>query len=292
MSHRAPAAAAFKTPEAAATFFAAYDAVLRQWPVPVESVAVTSACGTTQVNICGPEDGAPLVLLPGGGATSTVWFANVAALSRGRRVYAVDVLGDVGRSVRAGQRLRTRGDLMARLDAVFGQLGLDSVDLAGHSYGGWLALSYTLHAPSRVRRLALLDPTSCFAGMKPSYLRRGVPLLIRPSAKRMRALIEWETRGAAVDPAWLTLLALGAAEFRSNIVMPRRPAAERLRACTTPTLLLLAEKSRSHDIRRVAANARLLMPHAVIQTLPGVSHHMIPTEEPAQLNDGLLAFFA
>ncbi|OLB65670.1 MAG: hypothetical protein AUI10_05680 [Actinobacteria bacterium 13_2_20CM_2_72_6] len=49
-------------------FLAAYDALLRRWPVPVEPVEVPSAYGTTRVNVCGPVDGEPLVLLHGGGA--------------------------------------------------------------------------------------------------------------------------------------------------------------------------------------------------------------------------------
>jgi hypothetical protein len=43
------------------------------------------------------------VVLSGGGATSTVWFANVAELARDHRVFAVDTMGDVGRSQPAGR---------------------------------------------------------------------------------------------------------------------------------------------------------------------------------------------
>lgn len=284
---------AFKTAEAEAGFYAAYDAVLDQWPVLVETDDLRSAYGTTHVNICGPTDGKPVVLLHGGGATSTVWFANVAALSQAHRVYAIDAIGGAGRSVHDGQPIRSPADLMDWLDTVFTGLGVDSACLAGHSYGGWQALNYALHAPERVRKLALLDATDCFAGMSLAYRLRAVPLFIRPTTGRWRSFIKWETRGMPIDPAWLDLVARGAADFpQSKIVMPHRPPADALRASTVPTLLLLAEKSRSHDIRQVEANARQLMPRISIGTLPGATHHSIPTEHPERLNHELVEFFS
>lgn len=290
---RPQAKPAFTTKADEARFFAAYDAVLRTWPVDVEAVDVPSAYGTTRVNVCGPESGTPLVLLHGGGTTSTVWFANVAELSVTHRVYAVDLIGDPGRSVNDGKPMSGLGDLMAWLDGVFVHCGLDAAYVCGHSYGGWLALNYALHAPHRVRKLALLDPTKCFAGLSLNYLLHAAPMLARPTAKRVRAFFAWETGDAAIDSAWLELSTLGATDFpKSKVVMPRRPRPEQLRASTVPALVLLAENSKSHDIRRVATNARRLMPHAVTAVLPGVSHHSVPMVNPAELNRQLLEFFA
>ncbi len=273
-------------------FLAAYDAMLARWPVAVDTIDVPSVYGTTRVNACGPHEAPALVLLHSGGATSTVWFANVGELSRARRVYAVDLIGDPGRSVNDGQRLRTASDLMSWLDGVFDHLGLGQADLCGHSYGGWIALSYTLHAPQRVRRLALLDPTKCFAGLRPSYLLHAAPLLVRPSAARLRAFLAWETGGFPLDPGWLDVAALGAEFPSSKVVMPRRPDPARLRASTVPTLVLLAGESRAHDIRRVETNARRMLPVLASAVLPGVSHHSTPTAHPGELNRRLLEFLA
>ncbi|GLY72266.1 alpha/beta fold hydrolase [Actinoallomurus iriomotensis] len=273
-----------------AEYFAAYDAVLAQWPVTSEPVDVPGRFGTTHVRVCGPRDGRPLVLLHGGGATSSVWFASVGELSRTHRVYAVDTIGDAGRSVNDGRPVGNLAGFMDWLDELFDALDLDGVSLCGHSYGGWLALNYALHAPRRVRRLALLEPTNCFAGLTMSYRLHAVPIFVRPSPERVRALITWETAGMRVDPAWLRLTSLGSGFPGAKIVMPRRPAPDRLRASTVPTLLLLAEKSRTHDVHKVSANARELMPHVVGAVLSGVSHHSTPTERPEQLNRELGAF--
>lgn len=271
-------------------FLAAYDAVLDAWPVPVERLDLGSAYGTTRVLVCGPEDGEPLVLLNGGGATATVWFANVAELSRTRRVYAVDRIGEPGRS-QAGERpVRTAEDLLDWLDGVLDALGLGRTDLCGHSYGGWIALGYALHAPERIRRLVLLDPTGCFAGFRPGYLLRALPMLLRPTARRARSFLAWETGGAGLDPRWVELYGLGAELPRARVVVGRRPSAERLRASTVPALVLLAGGSRAHDSRRVEAAARRRLPGVRTAVLDGLTHHGIPSVGAPDLNGRIADF--
>src|SRR4051812_25620029 len=257
-------------------FLAAYDAVLDRWPVPVDRMDLTSAYGTTHVTACGPADAEPLVLLHGGGTTSAVWFANVADLSRTRRVYAIDRIGEAGRSLRGDRPVRSVDDLLDWLDGVLDGLGLGRADLCGHSYGGWIALTYALRTPQRVRKLALLDPTQCFAGFKAGYLLRALPVLIRPTAQRARAFLAWETRGVEIDPTWLDLYGLAAEFPRTKAVVGKRPRPRQLRSSTIPTLVLLAGDSRAHDIRRVEAAARLHLPHVETAVLPGLSHHSIP----------------
>lgn len=187
-------------PYDAGRFHDAYDKVMAKWPAGTESVTVPTPFGATHVHLTGPADGRPLVLLPGGGAaTSACWYAQAAELSRTHRVHAVDLIGAPGRSTPAGDRHpRTVADLAGWLDALLDGLGIAETDLGGHSYGAWIALHHTLHAPGRVRRLFLLDPTQCFAGFKAAYLLRALPMLLRPTPRRVRAFLEWEIGRAHV----------------------------------------------------------------------------------------------
>ena len=90
----------FKTSEGQARYFAAYDATLALWPVSVESFDVPTRFGSTHVHTCGPQDAPPLLLLPGQAVSSTMWYPNIGALSHAYRVYAPDIIGDMGKSVR------------------------------------------------------------------------------------------------------------------------------------------------------------------------------------------------
>ncbi|MEX2974740.1 alpha/beta fold hydrolase [Streptomyces sp. C184] len=277
-----------------ASFSAAYDAVLAAWPVPVEPVDVRTDFGTTRVNVCGPADAPPLMLLPGGGTTSTVWYANVAELAATHRVYAPDILGDVGHSPAEGPRpVKNLADLMDWLDTLLSHFGIGAADMCGYSYGARIALGYALHARDRVRRLALIDPNNCFAGMKPGYLLHALPLLIRPTAARARAHIAWEAGGLPLDAAWREVYALGAARTpRAKVVMARRPPADRLRELTVPTLVLLARHSKVHDIARVRAGAEELLPDVECAVIDGASHHGLPMANSKEVNRRLGAFFA
>ncbi|GAA3805135.1 alpha/beta fold hydrolase [Streptomyces chiangmaiensis] len=271
-------------------FHAAYDKVLAQWPADTRQGTVATDFGSTRVNSCGPGDGPPLVLLPGGRATSASWFANAAALSRVFRVHAVDLIGDAGRSVPNPSRpVRTVADLAAWLDAVLDGLGIGRAALAGHSYGGWIALHYALHAPGRVTRLALLDPTQCFAGYRAGYLLHALPMVLRPTARRIRAFLEWET-GGVPPAAWLRLQETTAGFPTARPVTGPRPSAAALRSLRTRVLLLVAANSRTHDPLHVAARAAELLQDVETHVLPEVSHHALPYTNPTATNRRLLEF--
>jgi hypothetical protein len=98
-----------------------------------------------------------------------------------------------------------------------------------------------------------------------------LPLLARPSAERQRRFLSRETGGRRLNQAWLDLVALGAELPRPKLVRARRPAKARLQAVQTPTLVLLGERSRAHDIDKA-------------------SHHSIPTDNADELNRRVSAF--
>ncbi|WP_405980976.1 alpha/beta fold hydrolase [Streptomyces sp. NBC_00158] len=267
------------------SFRTAYDEALAQWPVPVEAVDVPTPYGVTRVNSCGPADGSapPLVLLPGGGATSTVWGACVAAgLGRDRRVHAVDLVGEPGLSVPApGRAVRRVGDLTAWLDALLDGLGGGPVTLAGHSYGAWIAAHAAARRSERLDRLVLLDPTRVFAGLRPGYVLRALPMLVRPTPARIRSFLGWETGGAALDPAWTRLQEETAAFPTVRPVTGPRPDLAGLGGL--PVEVLFAGRARCHDPRRAAAAARRALPGARVDVLAGVSHHALPLTAPEEI---------
>ncbi len=60
-----PKSSVFKTTAGEARYLEAYETALELWPVPFEERAVPTEFGFTHVIISGPEDGQPLLLLPG-----------------------------------------------------------------------------------------------------------------------------------------------------------------------------------------------------------------------------------
>jgi len=271
-------------------FFSAYDRVLRKWPANTQAIDVNTVHGTTRINACGLVDGPALVLLPGAGATSTVWFANVEALSQRYRVYAVDLMGDVGRSVPGGQSIDSVDELLNWVTAVLDELKLPTAALCGHSYGAMIALAYALRNESRVDALTLLDPNSCFGSMSPRYLLHAIPILLSASEKRQRSFIRWETDGAQLDSDWLDVLALGAAHFpTAKTIVPKRPKPAAFEGFNVRTTVVLAGKGKVHNASKIQAAVRAVLPDARIAILDGATHHTLPMLPAAEVNEILLS---
>ena len=271
-------------------FLDRYDAMLARWPVPVESLDVPGRHGTTRVNVCGVPDGPAVVLLHGGGATSTVWWRNVGALAHTHRVCAVDLIGDRGRSVYDdGEPLRGTAGLTGWLDETLDAIGVPAATLVGHSYGGWVATRYALHAPDRVRRLVLLDPTAVLSGDRPSFRLRAVPLLFARARAPYVSFVRWETGGSELDAQWLELWGTTFGG-RTTLVWPRRVPAADLRTLAMPVLLVLAGRSRQNPTPKLAPAAHSLLRDVRIVTLPDATHFTLPQQHPEEIDAALADF--
>ncbi|HZX03898.1 alpha/beta hydrolase [Kribbella sp.] len=272
------------------SFQDAYDALLEHWGVPVEQLEVADEFGTTHVNACGPVDGAPVVLLPGHGATSPVWFTVAPGLAEQYRVYAIDLIVDAGRSTNTGRKPKTPGDLHLWLTNVLDGLGIDRAALCGHSYGAWIALTYSIAHPDRVRRLALLDPTDTYLGLRVPYILRALPSLLRPSQKRTASFLHWETQGLPLAPEVIKLAGLAAERPSTPFVRTKRPTDDQLRTVTP--LVVIADRSKSHNPTQLAHRVATLSPTATVVHLPQATHHSLPSLHAADLLPELQKYLA
>ncbi|MCJ0976891.1 alpha/beta hydrolase [Rhodococcus sp. ARC_M12] len=271
-------------------FCAAYDRVLKKWPADTQAIDVNTVHGTTRINACGPVDGPALVLLPGAGATSTVWFANVGALSQRYRMYAVDLMGDVGRSVPGNQSIDSVDELLDWVTAVLNELNLPTAAFCGHSYGAMIALAYALRHDNRVDALTLLDPNACFGSMSPRYLLHALPILLFPNEKRQRAFVRWETDGAQLDSDWLDVLALGATHApTTKTIVPKRPKPAAFENFGVRATVVLAGKGKVHNAARIEAAVHAVLPSARTVILENSTHHGLPMHPVAEVNEILLS---
>ncbi len=112
----------------------------------------------TQIGYRTMGDGSPLVCLPGGPGRTCEYFGDLGGLSRSRRLIMPDTRG-TGESDDANDPLSYRCDrLVADVEALRAHLGLDRMDLLGHSAAGVLATLYAAAYPEHVARLILLTP--------------------------------------------------------------------------------------------------------------------------------------
>lgn len=102
------------------------------------------------------SDGLPaLLLVHGFPLDGRMWREQVAALSDIRRVLAPNLAGH-GENP-SGSPLGSMDALAESLGALLDDEGIGTVDLAGFSMGGYVALAFCRAFPDRVRSLALVD---------------------------------------------------------------------------------------------------------------------------------------
>src|SRR5579859_90069 len=133
----------YRTPTGEKAVMALYDSILSRWPIPHETLNIATRHGNTFVIVNGRPSSPPLVLLHGAGTNSSVWVRDMAAYSRSYRTYAVDLLGEAGRS--ASNRPSWNSPAYAEwLDDVLSALQVERAVLIGLSQGAWVALKYTI----------------------------------------------------------------------------------------------------------------------------------------------------
>ena len=132
---------------------------------PEKGETFKAPSATLYVEVLGSAAGIPLVVVNGGpGFDHTYEHATVPGavsawetLAKKRRVVFYDQRGN-GRSgaLAAGQSC-TLADQIDDLDAVRAHLGAETIDLLGHSWGGYLVMAYAARHPVHIRHLLIVD---------------------------------------------------------------------------------------------------------------------------------------
>jgi pimeloyl-ACP methyl ester carboxylesterase len=268
---------------AAMSYDIAYATAAARWPDGTGSIDVPTSWGRTHALTAGPSDAPVVVLLHGDGATATAWAGVAARLCDHHRVVAPDQPGNPGRSA-SSRRFRRTADLVSWVHELVDATDTRPVHLAGHSAGAHLALEFALAHGDQVASLTLLDPTFCFAGVRPGYLLRALPMLVRPTPRGVRRFLAWETRGRDLDPDWERVFVEGATDFEgAPIVRTRRPAGRRLAALRLPVLVVVGGRSRAHHPRRVTAAAAAVLPDVALAEVPEATHHTVPVLDAGEI---------
>lgn len=117
-------------------------------------------------------DGQPLICLPGGPMQASAYLGDLGGLSAHRSLVLLDLRG-TGESAVPTNSASYRCDRQVEdVEALRMHLGLDRLDLAGHSAGATLALLYAARHPDRIGRLALLNPSPQAVGLEITDLDR------------------------------------------------------------------------------------------------------------------------
>ena len=268
----------------------AYDAIVRGWPVPYVELDIPTTGGTTHVIASGPEDAEPVVLLHAYFATATSWYRTAGALSERYRVYAVDILGDVGRS-RPVRPIASLDDFAHWFAELADSLGAARVHLVGNSVGGFIASYCAMTLPDRIASLTVIAPAATIHSMPKFYTHMFIPKLLYvmapwlPGCERsMNRAVDWMSAGLASDGPWDGLFRLTLIHGTgANRVFPRVYAPEEFAQIRASALLIVGDHERIYPPAAAIEAARRLLPGIATELIPE-AHHLAAVAQPELVN--------
>jgi proline iminopeptidase len=105
---------------------------------------------------------ATLIGHPGGPGFSSRYLADLAGLGEHLRLILLDPRGTADSERPEDTTAYRTSDYVADLESLRAHLGLEQIDLLGHSHGGVVAQAYAAAHPARVRRLILASTLARF----------------------------------------------------------------------------------------------------------------------------------
>jgi pimeloyl-ACP methyl ester carboxylesterase len=112
-------------------------------------------------------EGPPLVVLAGGPGRASEYLGTLGGLDAHRRLVILDNRG-TGESEEPADPFTYRRDMLVRdVEMLRRHLGLDVVDVLGHSAGAGIAMGYAADFPGHVGKLVLLTPALRSVGLSP-----------------------------------------------------------------------------------------------------------------------------
>ncbi|MFB6719477.1 alpha/beta fold hydrolase [Kribbella sp. NPDC056345] len=278
----------FTNAQAQATYLSLYDATIAAIPGSPDVRDVPTTYGQVRVYRWGSASGTPFVLLHGRGATTAMWEPNIPALAAERTVYAIDSLGEPGRSIQT-LPIRTSADQAAWLTEVLDFVGIEQAHFAGVSGGGWLTFNQALHTPDRVATAALIEPANVLARFSPKFLLGGLSLLPGVPQRYGDRFLAWVSGNPDMTQPIAQLLTTGIRNYRMALPMPAYGTDPLLRSLQVPVLALLGGRTVPHNPHEAARRAQTLIPNNQTEIWPEATH-ALSGEFPDQLNERLLRF--
>ena len=237
------------------------------------------------------ENGTPVLLVHGFGASVEWWERNVAALATHHSVYALDLPG-FGRSERLPRTLSLP------MAAEFLRRFLDAVDaprihLVGNSLGGLVAMQFVVQFPEIVDRLVLVSPAGFQRSLHWVFRLIPIPLLgrwiVRPDRRKLEM---FHRRWVHADSSWLTdewldhvhaldtlpgttQMLCDVARVGVNVkgikTSVLKPLHEQLSTLTTSTLIVWGDRDQLVSPSQAEIGQRLLT-NARVHIFPGCGH--------------------
>ncbi|MCG8700709.1 MAG: alpha/beta hydrolase [Bacteroidales bacterium] len=145
----------YKTEKGKAQVQNFYEELLSDWHQPSNEILLETKYGTTFILESGIKEAPAIILLHGSGSNLAMWKADVMELSKTFHVFAVDIIGECGKSSENRPTFKN-GNYLGWMNEILDKLDLKKVSVIGCSLGGWIALDFAINHPKKIDKLVLI----------------------------------------------------------------------------------------------------------------------------------------
>lgn len=156
----------FKSEQGKKEILSLYDKKLESLNLDFEYLTVQTSFGKTKIIATGDPANPPIIVVHGSNGCAPIALETYANLYKSFRVYAVDVLAQPNKS--AETRLSLKDNSYGRwMNEIIADLKIESVTMAGFSFGGLIILKTLEHDEAKIKEVYLSAP---------AYIVNGNPL--------------------------------------------------------------------------------------------------------------------
>lgn len=156
----------FKSEQGKKEILSLYDKKLESLNLDFEYLTVQTSFGKTNIIATGDPTNPPIIIVHGSNGCAPIALETYANLYKTFRVFAVDVLAQPNKS--ADTRLSMKDDSYGKwMNEIIADLKIESVTMAGFSFGGLIILKTLEHNEAKIKEVYLSAP---------AYIVNGNPL--------------------------------------------------------------------------------------------------------------------
>ncbi|MGL4106679.1 alpha/beta hydrolase [Clostridium sp. LP20] len=263
---------AFKSKEGKRDVIEYYNSFLQNSTFSLEELYVDTEYGKTFIIAAGEKSSPPLVLLHGSAMNSVMWLKDIEKYSVTYRVYAIDMIGEPGKSEET--QLPLEDDSYSKwLNEVFNGLTLDKASIIGISLGGWLGTKFAISYPEKVDKLLLISPSG-IGPQRKSFLFKCIGHMIF-GEKGMDKLYYKVNGNQPIPEKMLKYQKLIGKNFNNRTEIIPIFSDEDIKRLNMPTTLFVGLKDIMLHSDKTAKRLERLLPQAKINICPEAGHTII-----------------
>jgi pimeloyl-ACP methyl ester carboxylesterase len=259
----------YTSPAGEKKVMAVYEDILANWNKTPETYLISTRQGDTFVIACGDKKNPPLVLLHGMDSNALFWLNDMLNYRKYFRVYAVDLIGEPGKSAPNRPNM-TDNSFSEWMEDIIKALQIKKTSLLGLSLGAWIAIKLAITRPEYIHKLVLMSPAGV-VDLRPSLAWRLLPLKVIGS-KGFKPTLDLVFGHQPIPDNNLRFSLAMMPYFKSR----KRPVPvfkdEELKRLVMPNMLIVSKQDSVFDSAKIVLRLKSLLPDLKVIFLPDAGH--------------------